>query len=487
MAVLKTIGRMLVWVLVSTNAFSQNYLEFIENKGQWDKNIRYKGDMATGSFLLQDNGYRVVLYNKQDLTRIGESVHAHGVKETGQKETVSNEEVPKPGEPQPLRGHAYEMRFLNANKNPQIIPDKPLDAYSNYFIGNDPAKWAANCQTYQALTYKNVYPNIDVRYYTANGVLKYDFIVHPGGNPASIAMYFEGAENLRVKEGALQIKTSVDVVQEMAPYTYQLIDNSRKEIPCSYYVKGNIVQFRLGAAYSRTATLVIDPSMVFSTFTGSAPDNWGYTATYDASGNFYAGGIVFGKDGTFPVSNGAFQQSYQGGNILTGEQGGFDIAIIKFDPSGAKRLYATYLGGTNGNEQPHSLVVDGAGNLVIAGRSTSTDFPVKGALQTYGPLGGGGRWDIIVTKLNATGSALIGSVLIGGGGDDGVNIRHKYTTLGAESIDRNYGDDARSEVILDNAGNVLFASCTQSANFPVTAVSGQTWAVPMPKAVRRMR
>jgi len=472
LAVLKTIGRMLVWVLVSTNAFSQNYLEFIENKGQWDKNIRYRGEMTTGSFLLQDNGYRVVLYNKQDLTRIGESVHAHGMKEAGQKETVSNEEVPKPGEPQELRGHAYEMRFLNANKNPQIIPDKPLDAYSNYFIGNDPTKWAANCQTYQALTYKNVYPNIDVRYYTANGVLKYDFIVHPGGNPASIAMYFDGAENLRVKEGALQIKTSVELVQEMAPYTYQLIDNSRKEIPCSYDVKGNIVQFRLGAAYSRTATLVIDPSVVFSTFTGSAPDNWGYTATYDASGNFYAGGIVFGKDGTFPVSNGAFQQSYQGGNTQTGEQGGFDIAIMKFDPSGARRLYATYLGGGTGNEQPHSLVVDGAGNLVIAGRTTSTDYPVKGALQTYGPLGGG--WDIVVTKLNATGSALIGSVRIGGRGDDGVNIRHKYTTLGAESIDRNYGDDARSEVILDNAGNVLFASCTQSPDFPVTAVSGQT-------------
>lgn len=472
MAVLKTIGRMLVWVLVSTNAFSQNYLEFIENKGQWDKNIRYRGEMTTGSFLLQDNGYRVVLYNKQDLTRIGESVHAHGMKEAGQKETLATVQVPKPEEPQPLRGHAYEMRFLNANKNPQIIPDKPLDAYSNYFIGNDPSKWAANCQTYQALTYKNVYPNIDVRYYTANGVLKYDFIVHPGGNPASIAMYFDGAENLRVKEGALQIKTSVELVQEMAPYTYQLIDNSRKEIPCSYDVKGNIVQFRLGAAYSRTATLVIDPSVVFSTFTGSAPDNWGYTATYDASGNFYAGGIVFGKDGTFPVSNGAFQQSYQGGNTQTGEQGGFDIAIMKFDPSGARRLYATYLGGGNGNEQPHSLVVDGAGNLVIAGRTTSTDYPVKGALQTYGPLGGG--WDIVVTKLNATGSALIGSVRIGGRGDDGVNIRHKYTTLGAESIDRNYGDDARSEVILDNAGNVLFASCTQSPDFPVTAVSGQT-------------
>ncbi|MEA3426736.1 MAG: PKD domain-containing protein [Bacteroidota bacterium] len=479
MAILKTIGSILILLLVSANTFSQNNLEFIENKGQWDKQIRFKGEMSTGAFLLQNNGYRVVLYDKEDLTRIGESVHKHGVKPVqgtlGAKNSLEKP-LPLPSEQEPvsppLRGHAYEMRFLHANPAPEIVPDKPLETYANYLIGNDPSKWASDCKTYQALTYKNVYPNIDVRYYTANGVLKYDIIVHPGGNPANIAMYFDGAENLRVKDGALQIKTSVEVVQEMAPYTYQLIDNSRKEIPCSYDVKGNIVQFKLGTGYSRSATMVIDPSVVFSTFTGSSADNWGYTATYDASGNFYAGGIVFGKEGSFPVSNGAFQQTYQGGNNQTGEQGGFDIAIMKFDPTGSRRLYATYIGGTNGNEQPHSLVVDGAGNLVIAGRTTSTDYPVQGALKTYGPLGGG--WDIVVTKLNANGTGLIGSVRIGGKGDDGVNIRHKYSTLGAESIDRNYGDDARSEVILDNAGNILFASCTQSSNFPVTAVSVQT-------------
>jgi gliding motility-associated-like protein len=245
------------------------------------------------------------------------------------------------------------------------------------------------------------------------------------------------------------------------------------DVPASFELKGNIVRFRLSGAYNKSATLVIDPSLVFSTFTGSTADNWGYTATYDGKGNFYAGGIVFGASGQgFPVSNGAFQQSFQGGNTLTGEPSGFDIAIIKFDPSGINRVYATYLGGTAGNEQPHSLVVDAAGNLVIAGRTTSSDYPVKGALKTYGPLGG--RWDMVLTKLNATGTDLVGSIRIGGKGDDGVNIVHKYTKLGPESINRNYGDDARSEVILDAAGNIYFASCTQSSDFPTTSVSNQT-------------
>jgi len=469
---------MIVLAFIFNGAVAQDYIQFIENKGQWDKQVKFRGDMSTGAFLLEPTGYRVVLYNKDDLTRIGNATHhpdANTSSPDARKLNSTDISAHKVGVPNDtgvsvLRGHVYEMRFLNANKNPQIVADKPLNTYTNYFIGNDSTKWAGNCKTYQGVTYKNVYPNIDVRYYTSNGILKYDFIVNPGGNVSNIAMYFDGAESLKLKEGALHIKTSVDEVTEMAPYTYQLIGNNRTEIPCSFDVKGNIVQFKLGAAYSRTSTLVIDPSLIFSTFTGSTADNWGYTATYDNNGNFYAGGIVF-SPGSFPVNTGAFQQTFQGGNN-TGEKEGFDMAIIKFDPTGTNRVYATYIGGTTGNEQPHSMVADANGNLVIAGRTTSTDYPVKGPLQTYGPLGG--IWDIIVTKLNATGSALIGSVRIGGKANDGVNIQHKYTVGGPASIDRNYGDDARSEVILDAAGNIYFASSTQSPDFPVTAVSAQT-------------
>ena len=480
MAVFKTIGRLLIILFFCNNASSQNYLEFIENKGQWDAKVKFKGDMGAGSFVLQSTGYRMVLYNKEDINRIRESVHGNHSETTTQKRITSDERVKKPapggGDENILRGHVYEMKFLNANEHPVIVPDKPLNTYSNYIIGNDSTKWASNCKTYGGVTYQNVYPDIDVRYYTSNGLLKYDFIVHPGGDPSRIALYFDGAESLKLKEGNLVIKTSVDEVKELSPYTYQLINNSRSEIPCSYVVKGNIVRFKLEDVYSKTATLVIDPSLIFSTFTGSTADNWGYTATYDGKGNFYAGGIVFGNgNGVFPTSNGAFQQIFQGGNNNTGENSsgvGFDMGIMKFDPTGANRIYATYIGGAGGNEQPHSLVVDGAGNLVIAGRTTSLDYPAKGALKQYGPLGGG--WDIVVTKLNAAGSALIASVKIGGNVDDGVNIRHKYPVRGAESINRNYGDDARSEVILDDSGNIYFASCTQSTNFPTTAVSAQT-------------
>ncbi len=149
----------------------------------------------------------------------------------------------------------------------------------------------------------------------------------------------------------------------------------------------------------------------------------------------------------------------------------------------ASRLYATYLGG-NGNEQPHSMICDAQGNLVVAGRTNSPVSPGGG--QTPFPItapmsGPGGEYDIFVLKFNVNGTGIIGSIRMGGSRDDGVNIRPKYANLGvpgqsdgAYDTRRNYGDDARSEVILDAANNVYLASCTQSSDFRTVNTGIQT-------------
>jgi gliding motility-associated-like protein len=439
-------------------ASAQAYLEFVENKGQWNNQVKYQGKMMNGDFSLQSSGYRVNLVNPSDIKSISEYYHGHS-------DSISN--TLKKNNPITLHGHTYEVKFLNANPNPTIIPEKKLDTYNNYFIDNNPNKWASNCKIFTAITYKNIYPNVDVRYYTEKGKLKYDIIVHPGGDVEKIVLYYEGVEGLKIKNEKLIVKTSIGEVQELAPYSFQSNANGRKDVPCKFEVKGNIVRFKIQGKIDNDATLVIDPTWIFSTFTGSTADNWGYTATYDAQGNFYAGGIVFNNG--FPTSNGAYQTTFQGGNNLEGISA-YDIAIIKFNPTGTNRIYATYLGGSNGNEQPHSLVVDNSGNLIIAGRTSSNNYPTT--FQNFGSTGG---WDIILTKLNATGTALIGSRKIGGSGDDGVNIRTKYPLPQRdESIRRNYGDDARSEVITDASGNILLASCTQSSNYPTTPGAAQT-------------
>ena len=428
-------------------------MEFVENKGQWNNNIDYRGDFQTGSFFIENKGFTVMIHNAEDMATLSEIVHGHA---KDNKAAVF---------PFTLHSFAYKVKFLGAGSKVQAQPDKQFPTYNNYFIGNDKSAWAADCRLFQGITYKNVYPNIDVRYYSNAGKLKYDFIVHPGGNVSAIAMQYDGPSDVFVKEKELNIVTSVGVVKEMYPYSYTAGANKREEIDCRFSVKNNVVSFQV-KNYDPKATLVIDPSIIFCSFTGSSVDNWGYTATPGRDGSLFGAGIAFGPG--YPTSPGAFNTVFNGGPDED-QFPGYDIAIFKFSPNGSSRVFATYLGG-NGNEQPHSMIVDDQNNLVIAGRTNSNNYPVTSPV-----IGSGGAYDIVITKLNAAGSAIMGSTRIGGSGDDGVNIRPKYridnTRPPADAIRRNYGDDARSEVILDGSNNIILASCTQSTNFPVTASS----------------
>ncbi len=435
-------------------------MEFVQNKGQWDKKINYRSDFNNGSFFLESKGFTVLMHKADDVIKLSEYTHG-----------TSKKIYSKGNNPDTFTLHsaAYKVTFLGANTAAERMPDKPSVSYNNYFIGNDPSQWAGNCKIFGAVTYKNIYPNIDLRYYSDKDQLKYDFIVKPGGNPAAIAMRYDGATSLSIKEKELIIQTSVGDVRELAPYSYQTGLARSSAINAKYVVRDNVVTFNVDK-YDDKATLVIDPQIIFASLSGSTADNWGYTATPGPDGTFFAGGIVFASG--FPVSPGAFQTQFKGG-VTEGGFGGVDMAIFKFSADGSQRVYATYIGGGDGNEQPHSMITDAAGNLIIAGRSNSSDYPTLSLKTLSDP---GKSFDIVITKLNATGSALIGSVKIGGIGDDGVNIRPKYSDpRGPDRLRRNYGDDARSEVILDANNNIYLASCTQSNNFPTLLAAQGTF------------
>lgn len=439
----------LFFCLLSLGFKARAQMEFVENKGQWDQRVLFKGDFNTGSFFLESQGFTVLMHHPDDLNTLSEKTHGHG--------------AGGPLDPSfKLRSFAYKVKFMGANPQPLRIPEKPFPTYNNYFLGDDPGRWATDCKLFQAITYKEMYPGIDLRYYSEGNALKYDFIVHPGADPSRIVLLYDGPE-LKVKQKELNVITPVGTVRELHPYSYQMIDGVQTEVTASYVVRKNMVSFKL-PSYRKDATLIIDPAVIFSTFTGSRADNWGYTATPGPDGSFFSGGIVFATSGAgFPVSPGAFQTGYGGGVPEDGLLG-YDISIFKFSANGRNRLYATYLGGA-ANEQPHSMIVDAEGNLVVAGRTSSSNFPKTTAL-----VGPGGGTDIFITRFNAAGNGLLGSVVIGGRNNDGVNIRSKYSgNTGQDALRLNYGDDARSEVILDNAGNIILASCTQSQDFPVVA------------------
>lgn len=421
-------------------------IEFIENKGQWDSRVRYKGDVSNGAVFIRQTGFTVLQHHAKDFAALTDRMHGH------------DHTPPVYGDNSPLtlRSHSYNVDFVGASPNAALQAEKPAEGVINYYLGDDPAGWASACRVFQAVTIRQIYPGIDVRMYTSGGVMKYDIVVQPGADISRIALKYEGADKLQVRNKELVVSTSVGELREGAPYTYQPGINGRKELVSRYVVQGDIVRFDI-RGYDPANVLIIDPALVFCSLSRSTAQNWGYTATYGPDGTFYGGGIVFSTG--FPVSPGAFQSTFQGPD---GGSSGYDIGIIKLSVNGGSRIFATYIGGS-GSEQPHSLVVDEAGNMVMAGRTSSTNYPRFGGGNFNSSSGT--DYDIAVTRL-ATNGNMLASLRIGGTGDDGVNITSNKGNR--NSLLQNYGDDGRSEVILDGGGNVYIASSTRSNNFPVT-------------------
>jgi gliding motility-associated-like protein len=427
------------------------------------------GEIGAGAFFLEKTGFTVLLHKPEDLQKITHHHHKHK-STTRQPPTITTINGSVPPEPDGirinrdavvLRSHAYKVNFEGASENVSLVPEKAEEQFNNYLFGNDSSKWATNCKIYRAVFYKNMYPGVDVRYYSDNGHLKYDLILAPGANPEAITMKYSGVNKLRIRNNELQIETSVGTTTELAPYTYQFDSKKGKvEISCKFQiVNDSIVKFKV-KNYNASQPLVIDPFLVFSTFTGGT-NNFGFSATPGPGGTFFSASIVFSNG--FPVTVGAFQTTFGGGSSNTGARG-TDVGIVRFNATGTARLYATYLGG-NGNDYPHSIISDPQGNLVVMGRTYSgTNFPRS--LR----VGLGGNTDIFVAKLNAAGTNLIGSLVIGGTGSDGVNVEDQQNGAGegAKSILRFYGDDSRSEVNLDAANNIYVAAQSQSGNFPTT-------------------
>ena len=409
-------------------------LKFVKNNNQWHSNIKYSAELGgLNKVYLEDQAFTYLLYAKKETDEL------HDILKESQ-EVRDQHNVP---------GHAYKVHFLNSQKSAFSGHDRRPEYY-NYFLGKDENKWASKVPLFEKIVYENVYENIQLAAYSQDGNFKYDFIVGPNADPSQIQLAYEGVEGMRLEDGNLILETSVDEIQELKPYVYQMIDGEQSQVDCKYVLTDNILSFEFPNDYQHELPLIIDPTVVGATLSGSTGTNYGHTATFDNAGNIYAAGIVFG-DG-YPTTMGAFQ--------MVGA-GGIEMGITKYTPDGAAQVYATYLGGSS-NDYPHSLIVDFNGQLCVYGSSGSNDFPTTpNAVQ---PNSGGGT-DIVISKLNADGSALVGSTYMGGSETDGQN---------ESFLNSNYGDRYRGEIVLDNQGNIYIASGSNSEDFPVTANAYQT-------------
>ena len=467
--IIKYFTTLFLILLLYTNVKSQNKknIDFIENKKQWNKNILYKAEINSLQLYLEKNCFTYNYFNEEDLE------HSPGHSKTIDS-TFKRSEV--------IHMHSYKVNFVNSLPNTKIFPFEQTIDYCNYFIGKDPSKWASKVRKFKVITYTDLYKNIDLNAYSDYNNFKYDFIINPSGNVNDIILNYEGVDKLYLKDGNLIIKTSVNEVKEVTPVAYQLINGEKNYIKCNYVLNKNNVTFQFPDGYDKNNTLIIDPTLIFATYSGSTADNWGYTATYDNFGNVFSGGIVFGTG--YPTSVGAYQVSFAAGTGMV------DVGIIKYNSLGTVRIYATYLGGS-GNETPHSIIVNSSNELCIFGTTGSSDFPVS--LTAFDKTFNGGNnftydyyvsfpngSDIFVTRLSAGGDQLLASTYVGGTGNDGANFKDYINNNsnimmdGNDSLYYNYADIARGEIITDANNNVYIGTTTNSTNFPITSGAFQT-------------
>lgn len=459
----------LVFLFNGLLAAQSRYL-FVENKGQWAEGFNYRTDIPGGAIFLEPG---VITWHFIDRSALH---HAHT--SPGEK----HEKV--------IRGHALKTLFINANKEAHHFSTEPVKHYLNYFLGNDPDNWVSELYPKQQVYYQNIWNQIDLHFYSASGSLKYDFIVHPGGNIADLQWTYDGASDVDIRDGRLVVRTSLGTVTEQKPYAYQWVNGEKKEIYCRYLLdKNNVIRFEVGK-YNRSLPLIIDPTLIFSSFTGSTADNFGMTATYDSQGHFYTGGMAYNVG--YPTTTGAYQTTT---NLNGSTYGVTDVVITKFSPDGSSLIYSTYLGGgtaTAGTETVHSLIVNASDELFMFGVTSSSDFPTTAG--AYDQTFNGGSFigfmqngtyfsngtDIFVSKFNPSGTSLLASTFIGGSSNDGVNYNHNYLSGGNwisnyDSLQFNYGDQFRGEIMLDETGNCYVATTTKSSDFPVANALQSTY------------
>lgn len=424
------------------------------NQGQWDNQIRYKVDLQDGSMFITDQSFTYFLNNLKDL-----QAHQH-----------SHDEVESDHES--FKGQVINQIFIGSNWQGQKEELNSSGFYRNYFQGSDENKWKSGVHSYETLILKEYYNNIDLLLEGKNSELKYSFIVKPNADVTKIKYNIEGADGVFVDEkGNLHIKNRFGEIIENKLLAWNEVNGEKVNVEVKFRVNDNTISYVFPNDYDHSKILVIDPTLVFSSFTGSTSDNWGMSACPDHDGNLYAGGVVFDyAGGSYPTTSGAFDMSFNGGEAVNSFLK-CDVSISKFNSTGTNLLYSTYLGGS-GNETVNSLVCDQNGDLYVLGSTSSVNFPVySGAFDNS--FNGGpyinnteiefSGSDIYITHFNSLGTALIGSTYLGGTDTDGTTT----TSSNSSPLVYNYGDGNRGEIIVDESGNVFIVSTSQSTNFPI--------------------
>ncbi len=486
-----------------TFSFKENKGQFKDRAGNKRPDILFVGSKGNSKVFLRKTGMSYVF-----------SEHPHIVP---RKYRFNKILTPSDTPGTVYKGYRLDVEFLNSNSNTKIITENPESSYTDYYLPACP-DGLLNVRSYQRIIYQDIYPNIDLVFYTNENGLEYDFNIRKGGNPNDIKLKYNGADKLSLSdEGNLNITFPLGNIIENAPKVY---DGNLKQLKSSFSINSEKETVSFHVQGFRNQAITIDPSVQWSTYIGGSGDEYLPTLAVDKDSNVY--GVTTTNSPDFPVTTGAFQAAL-------GDPKATNLGIFKFSSSG-KLLWSTYYGGSgddaggfsigsSGNNGP-GIAVDSLDNIVVVSGTTSKDLPVTiGAYQTSF-LGEG---DALIAKFNTNGKRVwatyygdanngtIGEVvaidhanniyitgLVGGPGNlNGSNQKYGYTITsaapdneetfvtkfnagGTRSWSLIYGGnkgmgsgyDFPTDICVDDSNNVIVVGNYYSSNFPLSRNTG---------------
>ncbi|HEX7412781.1 MAG TPA: T9SS type A sorting domain-containing protein [Bacteroidia bacterium] len=363
---------------------------FIENKGQFQlpTSSKIKSPISYG----YDEGSTKILFTAKGVVySFSEKKKKNNEEEKEEKFKNEKDFLEKEREEKAVSYNtdAVSVEWEGANENVQIISENKSAAYFSYtFFEKGVRKNVNYINGYNKLTYKNLYPNIDIEYvFHPNEGIEYSIILHPGADVSKVKLNYSNKIKLK-DNGNIYIPTKFGDIIEHAPQTFYA--NNKSSVISSKYVKvGNNVSFQLGS-YDATQTVVIDPWVQTPTIANS---NSVWECEKDGAGNVY---------------------------IIGGES---PMKLLKYNAGGTLQWTYSTPWDTASSDWLGTFATDLAGNSYVTNGSTAALQKVNtNAGLVYSVTGGSmdEYWNIAFncdqTKLIIGGTRLTGFPSITGSG-----------------------------------------------------------------------
>jgi hypothetical protein len=333
-----------------------------------------------------------------------------------------------------LAPHHSEIT-LNFGSEAEPAGTSKLDATKSYFLQTNPNSWIANVPTYAGVTYRDLYPDIDLAFHANQDRLEYDFVLRPGADPKLVRFTLSGMHRLHLdSQGNLASELESGTFKLLKPVAWQPATPTQQKtaVDASYRISQSVgglpkITFVIGA-YDHRRPLVIDPVLAYGLY---IPGPAGFSA---ASTGLYSGSTTIRS-----MTADALGNTYIAAQIAGS---GSACNILKFDPNGNLLLNVS-IGSSDIQATVAAIAVDASSNIYIAGTANTGLVTTANAFQpstaaSAAPIA-------FLTKIKSDASTLLYSTYLGGA---------EPVQIGGLAVDQN--------------GNAYLDGTSSGTDFPAT-------------------